>query len=298
MKISIITVNYNNLKGLKKTFESVFNQKFKDFEYIVIDGGSTDGSAEYIEENKHKIYFWVSEKDKGVYNAMNKGIIKANGEYLLFLNSGDMLYSVNTLQRIIPFFLSKKSIYYGDLVIEIKEKKPFKWIYPSKLSLFYFLENSLPHQATYIKKDVLVRLNFYDENYSIISDWIFTVEAIIKNKESYEKIDDILVIYNYEGISSNKINHEKVYNEKHKYLEQSFYISKEDLSFYKKMIENSNTLNHKRFIQFVQVSKSKFYFEMLKLWLKLIYLFLPKKYKFKNINFTDSNYKIEFKKYN
>ena len=96
-KLSIITVNLNNCIGLQKTFDSLFEQIFKDFEQIVIDGGSTDGSRELIETNVDKISYWVSEKDSGIYNAMNKGIIKATGDYLLFLNSGDHLLHKNIL---------------------------------------------------------------------------------------------------------------------------------------------------------------------------------------------------------
>ena len=92
-KLSIITINYNNLEGLKRTVESVINQTSKEFEYIVIDGGSNDGSGAYIESKSEHIDYWVSEPDKGIYNAMNKGIAKASGEYLLFLNSGDHLFS-------------------------------------------------------------------------------------------------------------------------------------------------------------------------------------------------------------
>jgi glycosyltransferase involved in cell wall biosynthesis len=91
-KLSIITINYNNLEGLQRTVESVVNQTWQEFEYIVIDGGSTDGSADFIESQSETIDYWVSEPDKGIYNAMNKGIAKASGEYLLFLNSGDHLF--------------------------------------------------------------------------------------------------------------------------------------------------------------------------------------------------------------
>ena len=86
-RVSIITINYNNLEGLKRTVESVVNQIWQEFEYIIIDGGSTDGSAEYIENQKENFDYWVSEKDAGIYNAMNKGIKVATGEYLLFLNT-------------------------------------------------------------------------------------------------------------------------------------------------------------------------------------------------------------------
>jgi glycosyltransferase involved in cell wall biosynthesis len=91
MLLSIITINYNNLSGLEKTIQSVLNQTLKNFEFIIIDGGSTDGSKEYNQEKNEFIDCWVSESDNGIYHAMNKGIKMAKGEYCLFLNSGDYL---------------------------------------------------------------------------------------------------------------------------------------------------------------------------------------------------------------
>ena len=96
-KISIISINYNDAIGLKKTIDSVRIQKYTDFEYIIIDGGSTDGSLELIKENEGRINYWISEADKGVYNAMNKGILAAKGEYLLFLNGGDWFSNTESL---------------------------------------------------------------------------------------------------------------------------------------------------------------------------------------------------------
>ena len=96
--ISIITVNFNDKIGLERTLESVFSQNFRNFEYLVIDGGSNDGSKELLEKNSEKINYWVSEPDKGIYNAMNKGISFAKGEYLIFLNSGDHLKNENSLE--------------------------------------------------------------------------------------------------------------------------------------------------------------------------------------------------------
>src|SRR5690606_20733259 len=97
--LTIITINLNNLEGLKTTIESVLSQTWQEFEYIVIDGGSTDGGKEYIESQKTHLNYWVSEPDKGIYNAMNKGILKSSGKYLLFLNSGDHLYDNQSLGR-------------------------------------------------------------------------------------------------------------------------------------------------------------------------------------------------------
>jgi len=112
-KLSIITVNLNNAEGLRKTIESVVTQTFTDFEYIIIDGGSTDGSVEIIKLYADKITYWVSEPDKGIYNGMNKGIMVAKGEYCQFLNSGDWLVNENVLKEV----FADVDIVYGDLKI-------------------------------------------------------------------------------------------------------------------------------------------------------------------------------------
>jgi len=111
--LSIITINYNDKVGLERTLKSVVTQTYKAFEFLVIDGGSTDGSKELIEANKANINYWVSEPDKGIYNAMNKGIIKANGEYLLFINSGDELFSPTVLEENIQLLTNHKIIYFN-----------------------------------------------------------------------------------------------------------------------------------------------------------------------------------------
>ena len=110
MKLSIITVNKNNAAGLKQTMESVISQDFDDYEYIVIDGGSSDESTAVIRQYEHKLAYWVSEPDSGIFNAMNKGIGKASGEYCLFLNSGDAL-TENSLINVFSVDLSEDIIY-------------------------------------------------------------------------------------------------------------------------------------------------------------------------------------------
>ena len=105
MKLSIITINYNHKEGLLKTIKSVVNQTYHDIEYIVIDGGSTDGSVDVVKQYEDSISYWVSEPDCGIYNAMNKGVAKATGEYCLFLNSGDSLHGTDSILE----FVSKLS---------------------------------------------------------------------------------------------------------------------------------------------------------------------------------------------
>lgn len=277
MKITIITVNYNNKIGLKKTIDSVLTQNLNLIEYIVIDGGSTDGSKEILENNV-KINYWVSEKDNGIYHAMNKGIEIATGDYLLFLNSGDVLFNENTIKNVIPIFSSRKSLYYGDIITEKNSELLYKWDHPNQLSLLYFLAYSLPHQATFIKRE-LIKNARYNENYRIISDWVFTVNSIIKEKESYEKINEVISIYNFEGISSNLDNYNLVFEEKVSYLSENFNITKEELSFYLEILKKSNSLNNKRFVQILDISKSHFHFEFLKIISKFLYRILPKKHK-------------------
>ena len=136
-KLTIITINYNNSKGLLKTFESIKNQTWLDFEYIVIDGGSTDGGKELIENNK-QINYWVSEKDSGVYNAMNKGIRAATGDYIIFMNSGDFFYDNDVLEKVAKHFDSNISILYGNTVYFNDDNYRRKETPPKKLSFGFF----------------------------------------------------------------------------------------------------------------------------------------------------------------
>jgi glycosyltransferase involved in cell wall biosynthesis len=161
-KISIITINYNNLEGLKKTVSSVTNQTWKGFQFIIIDGGSNDGSLEYIKTNEDVFDYWVSESDNGVYHAMNKGIKNANGEYLFFLNSGDQFYNKKVLEKNNSFLKEKDIIYFNLKVID--ENKVFIKEYPEVLSFSYFVKDTLPHPATFIKKELFDRIGLYDEN--------------------------------------------------------------------------------------------------------------------------------------
>lgn len=216
MKLSIVTINYNNKEGLKRTFQSVFTQTCKDFEYIVIDGGSNDGSKDLIAENSDEISYWVSEKDCGIYNAMNKGIKVAKGEYLLFLNSGDELHEKITILKCLPQ-LHKKDLIYGNIEV-VKEVRTVK-IYPETLDFDYFCFDSLPHPATFIRKSVFKKTGFYDENLMIVSDWKFFLQAVCKYKCTYFHINEIISDFYYDGISSRVENKQKIKQERDKVIQ-------------------------------------------------------------------------------
>ena len=219
-KLSIITINYNNADGLKKTIESVVHQSFKDIEYIIIDGGSLDGSTEIIKEYSNQINYYTSEKDDGIYNAMNKGIIKSNGEYLLFLNSGDYFVHNNIIETFIEG-IEDYDLIYGDEIRFYLDGKTFQKKYPDLLS-FSFLAffGGLPHQASLIKRSLFVELGLYDENFKIISDWKFFMLAIFKKQCKYLHKDLFVVYYNFEGMSSKFI--ELSFNEREIFLKEEF----------------------------------------------------------------------------
>lgn len=199
-ELSIITINYNNADGLQKTMQSVFAQSFTNYEFLIVDGASTDGSKNLLEKNTGRITFWVSEKDDGIYNAMNKGIKKASGEYVIFLNSGDVLYEPNVLERALPF-LKNADLVYGDLVINEKDREWTKY-YNESLDLEYFTRDTLPHQGSFIKKSLFEQIGLYDETLKIVGDWKFFLQAVCIYKVRALYINQVISVYDYTGISS------------------------------------------------------------------------------------------------
>lgn len=201
MKLSIITVNLNNRDGLKKTIDSVVCQTFKNFEWIIIDGGSTDGSKELIEKYSEHFSYWVSEPDKGIYNAMNKGICVAKGEYVLHLNSGDILYNENSLNNVISNKLESDIIFFSI----IHEKPQFTFIEksPEQITARYLFYNTLPHSgSSLIRKELFKSVGIYNEQLKIASDWAFYVNAIILNNATVSVRNEILSFYDGSGISA------------------------------------------------------------------------------------------------
>lgn len=203
MKLSIITICYNNLEGLKRTYQSVVDQTArKDFEWIVIDGASTDGTPVWLHEHDSEIDKWLSEPDTGIYNAMNKGIRMASGEYCLFLNSGDYLCSPKSIgtciDQIDPFY----DLIYTDLnVYDPKNHKLTTWTYPETLQINYLHKGSLPHPCTFIRISLFDAF-MYNEDNKIASDWEFFFRQIIFCHATYKKIPGRITTFVYDGISS------------------------------------------------------------------------------------------------
>lgn len=197
-RLSIITINYNNCSGLEKTMDSVVIQSARiEFEYIVVDGGSLDGSKALMGNRSISLDKWVSEPDKGIYNAMNKGVAMATGEYCLFLNSGDVLHGPDVISRILDCLdgtdlVIGKMLFLNNMSTSVVED-------PLTMNRLY--AGSLPHPATFIKTSLL-RLHPYDESLRIVSDWKFFLQVSILEECSYKIIDQLISDFDCEGISS------------------------------------------------------------------------------------------------
>ena len=197
--LAIVTINFNNLNGLKKTINSVKNQTDKQIEFIIIDGGSTDGSKEFIEENQKNLKYWVSENDRGVYHAMNKGLEKVTSEYCLFLNSGDYLLNHQTIENVKNQIDANATMSYG--LIQWEETN-LLWNPKKDLKAFEMTKKSLiPHQGTFFNTNILKKLNGYKENYKVISDWGIMVELLEKGYDT-QKLNLIVSICEKQGISA------------------------------------------------------------------------------------------------
>ena len=219
MLVSVITINYNNCRGLHQTILSVVHQEYQNFEFIVIDGGSTDGSLDVIKDYSENITFWVSEKDRGIYHAMNKGVAQAHGDYCLFMNSGDCFYDKDVLGRVVnssaieDIIVGKVSIDKYDHIIS---PPPL-----NGLTLYHLYSGAIPHQGAFIKT-VLLRKYPYDENLKISSDWKFFVQTLILDNCSIRYLDIFVSRYDMNGVSSS--NPELMRKEKDETLKKLFPI--------------------------------------------------------------------------
>lgn len=192
MKLSIVTINYNNREGLERTIKSVVEQTERPFEYIIVDGGSTDGGVEVIHKYLKYLTKWVSEPDGGLYQAINKGTRMASGEYCLYLNSGDTLHSNDVVAQI-------NSLEYTDDFMEGRAKTSTVGVStpPPKYTLGTFLHYRNPyHQACLIKRTMVLERP-YDESYRIAADLAFNIDKLVIHGCSYRPLD--IIVCDYEG---------------------------------------------------------------------------------------------------
>lgn len=237
MRLSIVTINYNNAEGLRKTLASVASQTYRDIEHIIVDGGSTDGSVEVIREYEQQLHLtqstihllWSSEKDNGIYNAMNKGIEIALGrrvvnalnrseqsedknkvlpDYIQILNSGDTLAALDVTERMIAEIEKAEypELLYGNMIKEdFKSGKVIGKSTEVEYSLRQYLRSTMNHDCCYFRRDLFGTYGLYDENLKIVSDWKWFLQAIGLGQVKPVYVDIDVTIFDASGISETNL---------------------------------------------------------------------------------------------
>lgn len=206
MRLSIITINFNNKEGLQRTIDSVVKQTWREFEWFLIDGGSTDGGADLVKQYQEYFTCWVSEPDRGVYDAMNKGIRWATGDYCLFLNSGDWLLHENVLMDVFSKEHDKDILVGWIERMKCGNRILDKGFNTENITIRHLLRNSLPHQATFIKRNLFDKYGLYDDTLKIVADWKFFVQCIIFHNATIENLCIPVTYYEGEGLSDHAEN--------------------------------------------------------------------------------------------
>ena len=215
MTLSIITINYNDAVGLQKTLNSTLTQTCTEFEHVIVDGASLDNSVEVIEkyaidafERGIKVN-WISEKDKGIYNAMNKGIKMAAGEYIEILNAGDILASDDVVEKMYKALEEKNypEILYGNMIKVSADGKVIGKSKETPYSFHNYFVSTLNHDCAYIKRSLFGddRYGLYDEELKIVSDWKWYTEAIGLGTVCPVYVDIDVTIFDSTGISETNL---------------------------------------------------------------------------------------------
>jgi len=200
-KISIVTVVYNSEKYLEQTIQSVIKQTYENIEYIIIDGSSTDSTVNIIRKYENSISYWVSEKDDGIYDAMNKGSLASNGDFVIFMNAGDLFYNKNIITNVVNKIYDDTKVYFGRALIN---KEKLSWIYPSarftEKNIKTWLKKSLPnHQAMFFPKAFYKSVK-YNTKYKIGSDSDYKFKA--RKQCEFIFLDELVCKFELDGISS------------------------------------------------------------------------------------------------
>lgn len=200
--VSIISVNLNDRAGLARTLVSIGRQTFEDREVVVIDGGSTDGSVEVIKEKAAVVTDWVSEKDRGIFDAMNKGIRRARGTYCVFLNGGDVFASDDALEHFFGAGAPVEDVLYSDLIVEHEDGTTHVWETPGALSWDFFMRTTLPHPSSAIRRDLFERVGLYDTIFRMGADYEFFLRAIVVRGATTRRMPVPLSRFAHGGLST------------------------------------------------------------------------------------------------
>lgn len=254
-KLSIITICYNE-PNLEKTCQSVVNQTWQDFEWIVVDGGSNDETQKIWDKYKHRIDKFVSEPDNGIYDAMNKGINLANGKFLNFLNAGDYYFYNDVLKDVFENKTYSSEVLYGNVCILRRDIfSNYIMCMPENLTKEFLYFSTLGHQATFISKVLFEKYGLYDDKLAIASDYKKWLE-FLNNKVKFQYLPYTIINFNLEGISCSEKTRHISYKERIKIIKEKFskteireiknkykYMRKTQYSFLENIFSLKNSIN-------------------------------------------------------
>lgn len=201
-RIAIVTVCLNDRAGLERTFASVFAQTNSNYELIVVDGGSTDGSVELIQRNAERIHCWTSEKDAGIYDAQNKGWYTATAPVVLFLNAGDTFAAPDVLQRAAQALSPEIDILYGDAHLADANGVHATKVHPVRITSAWLMKEVVAHQSQFIRTSLLMKLEGYDTRFRIAADYAFFARAFWEQHATMRKLDCVVSVFDRTGLSS------------------------------------------------------------------------------------------------
>ena len=237
MKLSIITINYNNAEGLLKTLPSVASQTYSNIEHIIVDAASSDGSVDVIKEyantSKHTV-IWSSESDKGIYDGMNKGVKHATGDYVWVLNSGDCAATPDVVEKMMTILKAEKiDLLQGNIVRVYENKKeyaplPVKQIKDEKprpidVSMLTFYSSTIPQDAAFVRRDLFEKYGYFDDKLKICADWKLYLNMIALGDVVPVHVNMDVVLFDMHGVSNT--DNELLKAEKRAYLEEVLPIS-------------------------------------------------------------------------
>lgn len=212
-RLAIITICYNDRTGLERTFASVFGQTFRDFAYIVVDGGSSDGSVELVKAHTDRITRWVSEPDQGIYDAQNKGWRMADTPFVLFMNAGDSFATPDVLATAVPLLNEEVDILYGDTQLADERGVYAIKAHPARMSSPWLMKEVVSHSAQLIRRSLLEQYGGYDTRYRLAADYAFFARAFWGGAR-FRKVGRILSVFDTGGISSKPEQRERVAQER------------------------------------------------------------------------------------
>lgn len=228
-KVSVITINYNDAPGLERTINSVVSQSVDDIELVVVDGGSTDGSLDVIKKNAGKINSWISEKDNGIYDAQNKGVAKASGDYLIFLNAGDSFYSERVVEKFYGFTKANPAkIYFGNSNVTEADGSSSVLVPPQKPDLNFWYSNTLNHQAVFMHTSLFKEFGCFNIENKYASDFEHLFKIFLKDRTEFTHFNETVCNYDNTGLTSKDEFHQRLIAERITIMKK--YVSKEQFS--------------------------------------------------------------------